>query len=87
MVLFSGVVIETLTPPNSFPAGTVTVMELVVIATMVAMLFPKRTIELSGKLVPNIVTVLPPASGPKLGLMALIFVSARWTYSSAIANT
>ena len=62
-----GVVTVTSTVP--VPAGEVAVIEPAVSAVMVAALVPKSTAVAPERLVPVMVTEVPPPAGPVVGLM------------------
>jgi hypothetical protein len=63
-----GVVTVTLTVP--VPAGEVAVIDVALLTTTpVAALAPKWTAVAPVKLVPVMVTLVPPAAGPDVGLM------------------
>ncbi len=64
-----GVVTVTSTVP--VPAGEVTVMESAVSAVTVPAVVPKSTAVAFARLVPVTVTLVPPPSGPALGLTAV----------------
>ena len=71
----SGVVTVTLTAP--VPAGLVTVrMVADMTVKSVAGLAPKYTAVAPVKLVPVTVTPVPPAAGPKAGLLIAVTVGA-----------
>lgn len=53
----------------TLPTGEVAVMEVAVLPVMEAEVFPNFTAVAPVKLVPVMVTVVPPAVGPLLGLM------------------
>ena len=66
----------TATPTDPAPAGTVAVIEVAVLAVMVAAFPPKVTALALVRLVPVRVTVVPPVSGPVFGETPLIVGAA-----------
>jgi hypothetical protein len=66
-----GVVTVTLTAPED-PGGLVTVIEVAVSAVIVPAVVPKSTAVAPERPVPEIVTEVPPATGPLVGLSAVI---------------
>ncbi len=78
-----GVVTVTSTMP--VPAGEVTVMEPAVSAVIVpGLALPKSTTVAFAKLVPVTVTMVPPATGPALGLTAATVGTAVYVKWSAL---
>jgi hypothetical protein len=67
----AGVVTVTLTAPVASAAGLVTVILVALSEEMVAAALPKWTAVAPARLVPLMVTVVPPVSGPLLGLTPL----------------
>ena len=63
------VVTITLTVP--VPAGEVAVIEVAVLAVTVAVAVPNSTLRASARLLPVMVTTVPPTSGPAFGLTPL----------------
>ena len=58
----------TLTSTMPLPAGDVTVIWVEVLEIMLAVLAPKLTAVTTKKLVPVMVTLVPPDAGPVFGL-------------------
>ena len=76
-LLPAGVVTTTCTWPAA-PAGAVTVMDVAVNAVTVPGLVPKATVGVPGvKLVPVIVTTVPPPMDPVAGLIE-VTAGAAW---------
>ena len=73
-----GAVTLTLTVPAA-PAGAVAVIVVgFTTVTFVAATVPKLTVAGLAKLVPVMVTTVPPAVGPELGLTAVTVGAARY---------
>jgi hypothetical protein len=65
------VVTATRTVPAAF-AGVVTEIDVALLETMVAEVPPNVTAEGLARLVPVIITVVPPLVGPEVGLILVI---------------
>ncbi len=80
------VVTVTLTAPAAVPAGAVTVSEVADADVTVAALDPKSTVSpdaVALNAVPVMVTVVPPASGPLVGLIDVIDGALLYVYVAA----
>ena len=80
------VVTATLCAP-AVPAGVVAVMTVAVLVKIVAATLPTFTLVAPVKLVPVIVIVVPPATGPEIGATVVMVGSATYVNAAVLVAT